>query len=203
MDPPSQLQVAHPQTLQEVEHLVLTLYQPGIPPQQLVETQRRLLELQRSDHGWTIADGLLASVNPTVRFFGALTFNIKLNSVGGHLDNETRPALEKSILHWTLVHTNNRDNKTVTKLSTTLALFYLHDLESLPSSVSKLVFAALGLDASQITETYNVRTLDKDILSSISPDLYKTIMIYLNALAEEADKSVSTLTNAYVPMLRS
>jgi hypothetical protein len=187
-------QVATPQTLQEVESLVLTLYQPGIPPHQLVDTQRRLHQLQLSEDGWTIADGLLGSANSTVRFFGALTFVIKLNSVGSSLDEASQQNLEKSILHWTLVHTNTRDNKTITKLSTSLALFYLYNPERLATSVSKLVFSGLGMDTSQITADNSVSSLGKDLIDALSPDMYRTILVYINAVGEEASKMVSTLT---------
>jgi hypothetical protein len=71
-----------PQSIQEVEALVSLLYQPGVPSHDLVAIQNRLHELQLSDLGWKIGDGLLASAEPNVRFFGALTFTIKLNSVG-------------------------------------------------------------------------------------------------------------------------
>jgi hypothetical protein len=72
--------VPAPQTIQEVEDLVVRLYQAGANPQELVGIQRRLHELQLSDHGWEIANAILASQNPTSRFFGALTLNIKINS---------------------------------------------------------------------------------------------------------------------------
>jgi hypothetical protein len=74
--------VALPQTIQEVESLVIQLYQPGRQPQELFEIQSRLQQLQRSEFGWKIGHELLGSSNPVVRFFGALTFTVKLNSTG-------------------------------------------------------------------------------------------------------------------------
>jgi hypothetical protein len=71
-----------PQSIQEVEALVSLLYQPGVAPHDLVAIQSRLHELQLSDLGWKIGDGLLASADSNVRFFGALTFTIKLHSLG-------------------------------------------------------------------------------------------------------------------------
>jgi hypothetical protein len=71
-----------PQSIQEVEALVSLLYQPGVAPHDLVAIQNRLHELQLSDLGWKIGDGLLASADSNVRFFGALTFTIKLHSLG-------------------------------------------------------------------------------------------------------------------------
>lgn len=62
-----------------VERLVQQLYLPGTP-QQIVEIQNNLQQLQRSDQGWQLADTLLQSQDEKVRFFGALTFTIKINS---------------------------------------------------------------------------------------------------------------------------
>jgi hypothetical protein len=82
MPPSDGLLTRLPQSIQEVEALVSLLYQPGVPSHDLVAIQNRLHELQLSDLGWKIGDGLLGSADPNVRFFGALTFTIKLNSVG-------------------------------------------------------------------------------------------------------------------------
>jgi len=72
--------VAPPQSIQEVESLVTALYQPGIPPAQLVAIQKQLHDLQLSESGWDIGNAMLASPDPNVRFFGALTFTIKFNA---------------------------------------------------------------------------------------------------------------------------
>jgi hypothetical protein len=76
-----------PQSLQEVEHLVKRLYQPG-HPQLIAAIQEQLQKLQRSSDGWRLANALLSSSDDKVRFFGALTLTVKLNldwSVGGEL----------------------------------------------------------------------------------------------------------------------
>jgi hypothetical protein len=86
MESSNDTSAALPQTIQEVESLVIQLYQPGHQPQELFEIQSRLQQLQRSELGWKIGHELLGSSNPVVRFFGALTFTVKLNSNGsGHL----------------------------------------------------------------------------------------------------------------------
>src|SRR5205814_299355 len=59
--------------------LIKRLYQPG-HPQHLYKIQEALHRLQRSPEGWQLADALLRSDDEKVRFFGALTFTVKLNS---------------------------------------------------------------------------------------------------------------------------
>ena len=58
--------------------LVHRLYQPGLP-QEITKIQDTLQKLQRSQQGWQFADALLRSQDEKVRFFGALTFTIKIN----------------------------------------------------------------------------------------------------------------------------
>lgn len=58
--------------------LVQKLYQPG-SPQDIARIQDALQKLQRSQQGWQFADALLRSQDQKVRFFGALTFTIKIN----------------------------------------------------------------------------------------------------------------------------
>jgi hypothetical protein len=90
MESSSDAAVALPQSIQEVESLVVRLYQPGHQPQELFEIQSRLQQLQRSDLGWKIGHELLGSSDAVVRFFGALTFTVKLNSKGSeHLVPKT------------------------------------------------------------------------------------------------------------------
>lgn len=58
--------------------LIQQLYSPGSPHQKS-EIQEDLQRLQRSRQGWQLADGLLKSEDERVRFFGALTFTIKIH----------------------------------------------------------------------------------------------------------------------------
>jgi len=59
--------------------LILQLYHPGAP-EKVARTQETLQKLQRSPEGWQLANSLLANENEQVRFFGALTFIVKLNT---------------------------------------------------------------------------------------------------------------------------
>lgn len=78
---PSQTQApqAFPLSFEEIEALVKQLSAPG-NPKKISETEATLKVLQRSPQGWDIADALLNSSDQNVRFFGAHTFTVKLNS---------------------------------------------------------------------------------------------------------------------------
>lgn len=58
--------------------LVQRLYLPG-SPQEITRIQNALQKIQRSQEGWRLADALLRSNDNNVRFFGALTFLMKIN----------------------------------------------------------------------------------------------------------------------------
>jgi hypothetical protein len=66
-------------SLEEIVGLVKSLYDPS-QAKNLKETEATLRILQRSPHGWDIGDALLTNEDDQVRFFGALTFTIKLNA---------------------------------------------------------------------------------------------------------------------------
>ena len=68
-----------PLGLEEIERLVQSLYDPG-SAKKVAETDATLRVLQRSPQGWEIADALLNSNDENVRFFGALTFTVKLST---------------------------------------------------------------------------------------------------------------------------
>jgi hypothetical protein len=67
--------------LRYVLQLIHRLYRPG-SPEELARIQDALQKVQRSSDGWQVADSLLESPEQHVRFFGALTFTVKLNSDG-------------------------------------------------------------------------------------------------------------------------
>lgn len=60
---------------------MLRLYQPG-QAHEVQQVEKQLRELQNSQEGWKIADFLLSRPQSTVRYFGALTFQINLNTKG-------------------------------------------------------------------------------------------------------------------------
>jgi len=70
---------AAPPSMPKVESLVKSVDGRG-PPKKINETEATLRVLQRSEHGWEMANALLSSSDDYVRFFGALTFTVKLNA---------------------------------------------------------------------------------------------------------------------------
>jgi hypothetical protein len=55
------------------------MYQGG-SPDRIKAIEKALQVLQLSNDGWDMADALLASATEQVRFFGALTYQVKINT---------------------------------------------------------------------------------------------------------------------------
>ncbi|QIW99838.1 hypothetical protein AMS68_005356 [Peltaster fructicola] len=83
-----------PQSIADVESLIKRLYTPG---EQHVVIQQQLQDLQKSPDGWQLGDALLSSTDVNVRFFGALTFTVKLN---GPFDDDTAVAVLERLKYW-------------------------------------------------------------------------------------------------------
>lgn len=73
--------VTTPRNVAEAEVLVKRLYESN-PPAIIQQINDQLQALQISAHGWQLGDELLASGDANVRFFGALTFMVKLTREG-------------------------------------------------------------------------------------------------------------------------
>jgi hypothetical protein len=55
------------------------LYSPG-PPDRIKQIQEVLQKVQKSPEGWQLAESLLSNPDEKIKFFGALTFIVKLNT---------------------------------------------------------------------------------------------------------------------------
>lgn len=82
--------VASPQNVAEVEELIKRLYKPGHPIL-IANINDQLQQLQKSEHGWKLADDLMGSADLHARFYAALTFTVKLNNEGSVADPELSP----------------------------------------------------------------------------------------------------------------
>lgn len=88
------------------ESLVQRFYRPG-PSQDIQILEKNLQAIQVSEQGWQVADALLQSGDRDVRFFGALTFTIKIKRDWDTLsETDKAPLLARLLQH--LVRLTNR-----------------------------------------------------------------------------------------------
>ncbi|EMR90718.1 putative importin 13 protein [Botrytis cinerea BcDW1] len=129
-----------PSSLDEVEALVHQLYKAG-PPQRVSKIQETLQKLQRSPAGWELANGLLGSNSENVKFFGALTFTIKLNTDSQSLKDDDAQIVLQQIIGWLIKCLNSGCGPLVVrKLCTTLVTYFLHFSSSWARCISHLTY---------------------------------------------------------------
>ena len=76
-----------PQSVAEVEELIQRFYNPK-PGDQHKVIDDQLIQLQRSQDAWKLADELMASEHTAVRLYAVNTFIVKLNNDGSVFDPE-------------------------------------------------------------------------------------------------------------------
>ncbi|WQF75826.1 Putative armadillo-like helical protein [Colletotrichum destructivum] len=114
-----------PSTIQEAEALVLALYQPA-PPQTIARIQETLHRMQRSPSGWWIARDLLAHADDKVKFFGALTLIVKLNTESSSLSGDDASELRQNLIGWFVKSLDDGSGAMVIrKLSSALVTLFL------------------------------------------------------------------------------
>ena len=82
--------VTAPQSVAEVEELIKRFYNPK-PGDQHKAIDDQLIQLQRSQDAWQLADELMASAHAEVRLYAVNTFIVKLNNDGSVFDPEMSP----------------------------------------------------------------------------------------------------------------
>jgi hypothetical protein len=82
--------VTAPQSVAEVEELIKRFYNPK-PGDRHKALDDQLIQLQRSQDAWKLADELMASDHAAVRLYAVNTFIVKLNNDGSVSDPEMSP----------------------------------------------------------------------------------------------------------------
>ncbi|KAI4213711.1 MAG: hypothetical protein LQ351_003677 [Letrouitia transgressa] len=180
-------------SFEEVEQLVQNLYRPG-SPQDVAETQDRLQQLQRSPQGWQLADSLLQSQDDQVRFFGALTFTIKINidwhdiAFGRSLDEGDAVSLLDRLLHWLVKLVAVGEGQLVLrKLCTSLVAYFLCPLASWDKSLRHLLCCFQAGSAVR-TDALGQFPSTSDLIRRMDRLQTLTILWFATTLIEEVGK---------------
>ncbi|KAK2000503.1 hypothetical protein LX36DRAFT_654334 [Colletotrichum falcatum] len=114
-----------PSIIQEAEAMVLALYQPA-PPETIARIQDTLHRMQRAPSGWGIARDLLGHADDKVKFFGALTLIVKLNTESSSLSSDDASELRQNLVGWFVKSLDDGSGAMVIrKLSSALVTFFL------------------------------------------------------------------------------
>ena len=187
-------------TLASHERLISALYQPG---GDVARINTVLTGYQRSQQGWQFADELLHSQDAQVRFFGALTFTIKINTDWNTLSAEDAAALLYRLLTWLVQLVQAGDRPIVIrKLCSALVAYFLKPSTSWKRCLRHLLscFAAGKVvgsdDLVQFPSTH-------ELLSQVSTLQLKTTLWFATALVEEVGKTSLKTSQTYVQPPRS
>ncbi|ORY69497.1 armadillo-type protein [Pseudomassariella vexata] len=131
-------EIPMPTSLQEVERLVKTLYEPN-SAQTIFQVQEVLQRLQKSPEGWQLAEGLLSRPDDNLKFFGALTIIVKLNT--DEIDNDGARSILQNIIAFLLESLDNGSGAIVIrKLCSALVTHFIHFSHLWPSCVRNLLY---------------------------------------------------------------
>ena len=176
----------HTVTLTELEKLVQSLYLPGA---EVSRIQTVLQKYQRSQQGWRFADELLQSQDPNVRFFGALTFTVKINNDWESLNADHTAALLDRLLLWLVRLTNAREGALVLrKLCSTLVAYFLRPSVTWDRCVRHIVCC---LNFGDVVSLHDLPSMPStiDILSNLDTLRVKVVLWFAAALVEEVGKT--------------
>ncbi|CCX34609.1 armadillo-type protein [Pyronema domesticum] len=179
--------IVQPKSVDDVVGLIHRLYQPG-KPEELSRIQDILQETQRSAGGWQLADSLLERSESLIRFFGALTFTIKLNSDWESLSEEDIPGLCQRLVGW-LVKFVNEDTPplAVKKLCSTLVVFFIRFSETWTECIRTLVCClAAGRTCSE--EEIKHMPPSAHLLQTMKPGAKLVTLWFSATLVEEIGK---------------
>ncbi|KAI0849349.1 ARM repeat-containing protein [Daldinia vernicosa] len=183
-------------TLPEVEHLVHELYKPN-PPQTISRIQEILQTLQKSPGGWQLADGLLSRPDQNVKFFGALTFTVKLNTES--LSDEDAVSVLQKLISFLI--TSLRDGTAgfvVKKLCSTLVTYFIHYSHTWPRCIRHLSYCLDSRIYVPIEDTDGASPYE-DIVQSLDVENLYAVSWFAQILPSEAEK-IDTKPVKYIPL---
>ncbi|KAI7787624.1 hypothetical protein LA080_014993 [Diaporthe eres] len=176
-----------PSNLDEAESLILALYRPA-PPEVISRTQDALQRLQRSQLGWQFAHGMLERPDDQVKFFGALTIIIKLNTESSALAEDDARQLLQSLIGW-LVRSlaDGSGALVIRKLASALVTFFIHFPHLWPGCVHHLLYCFDAGRAVPRDEAKNAPT--SALLASLDETRLMAAIWFITVFVEEIAKT--------------
>ena len=172
--------------LADHERLINVLYTPNT---NISQVQALLTKYQRSHQGWHFADQLLKSQDDKVRFFGALTFTIKINTDWSTLSPEEAAEVRQRLLTWLVRVVQSSDGPVVIKkLCTALVAHYLKSSTLWDRCLRRLLCCFAAGRVIGVEESRQFHPTDETFLKLNSLEL-KTSLWFMTTLLEEVGKA--------------
>ncbi|KAI0976037.1 armadillo-type protein [Xylaria arbuscula] len=185
-----------PTTLSEVEHLINELYKPN-PPETISQIQEALQRLQKSPQGWQLAQSLLGRPGDNIKFFGALTIIVKLNTE--RLSDDDALSVLQNLITWLIYSLNDGSGPIVIrKLCSALVTYYIHYSHTWSKCVRHLIYSLDRNAAMPIGELEDALPLEQ-VIGQLDTQKFLAASWFSAALAEEIEK-VDTKSAKYVSL---
>ncbi|KAI2471692.1 ARM repeat-containing protein [Annulohypoxylon bovei var. microspora] len=185
-------------TLPEAENLIHELYKPN-SPQAISRIQETLQNLQKSARGWQLADGFLSRPNDNVKFFGALTFTVKLNTES--LSDEDAVSVLNKLISFLI--TSLRDGTAgfvVKKLCNTLVTYFIHYSHTWSRCIRHLSYSLENRTSVPIDGIDDSSPLE-GVVQSLEIENFYAVTWFARFLANEAEK-IDHKSTKYIPLHR-
>lgn len=165
--------------------LIKRLYDPSSSKVEIDAIQKELQQAQRAPEGWELANQLLAHEDQNVRFFGALTYTVKINQEGSTIVEKDLLPLLNELLNWLQHLTNQGDGQLVIrKLCSTLATFFVLPNAPWHLCVRHIVQCiSTGHVVSESTREHEASLLS--LLHTLNAIQFRTVLLFVNTLAED------------------
>ncbi|KAI1189881.1 armadillo-type protein [Nemania serpens] len=185
-----------PTTLPEVENLINELYKPN-PPETLTRIQETLQQLQKSPQGWQLAQSLLARPGDNIKFFGALTIIVKLNTE--KLSDDDALSVLQSLITWLVLCLNDGSGPIVIrKLCSALVAYFIHYSHTWSKCIRHLIYS-LDRNAAVPIEEVGSSLPPEQTIRDLGPRKFLAASWFAAALAEETEK-VDTKSTKYISL---
>jgi hypothetical protein len=166
--------------------LVNSLYEPNTS-EAISQIQEVLQRLQRSPGGWQIAEGLLARPGDNVRFFGALTFIVKLNTES--IESGDAQLVLQNLVGWLLKSLENGSGVIVIrKLCSALVTHYIHFSHLWPVCLRDVLYC-LHVNSIEALEDGKNSPPAEQIIQALTPQKSVVAIWFATSLAEEVEKT--------------
>ncbi|KAE8317807.1 armadillo-type protein [Aspergillus transmontanensis] len=176
--------------INEARTLVSQLYDPANTgnPAKIKAIQEHLQILQKGPQAWLIANNLLSDESTDLRFFGALTFTVKINQDWQQLnEDEARELLGRLIDHYVLLVNGGERPLVVRKLASSLATIFLKPNAPWNHALWNLA-ASLANGKHLLEEQCQSFDLQNAVLPAMSERQVVSLLYFSNILAEEINR---------------
>ncbi|KAI4715673.1 ARM repeat-containing protein [Aureobasidium sp. EXF-10727] len=161
------------------------------------QISRELQEIQLSDQGWAAADAMLDHADTNIKFYGALTLQIKLNKDRSTLDDQAAAELRSRLILWfiRLALGDMPPKLIIDKLCSTMATYFIQTPVPWTQTVRQII---CSLHASDIVPLDMLATYPdtSQIIRELSGLKLFMAVRFCRVLAEDVQNS-STLGPQY------